>query len=105
MLLGMLSISCLAYPFIVQVEASDKCLGWMQHREQYGNDRVGCTKRWMPGAEVLDSGSYFLLLGREPMEEKFEGRHRQKGKDMYRALDGKIGRCCCRLYLLLSLTS
>ena len=40
---------------------SDTRLGVMQRRKQYGRERVGRMKVWMPGAEARDSGSSFFV--------------------------------------------
>ena len=62
MLLNMLSISRLAYPFIIRIKTSDMRLRLTQHRKQYDYERVGFTEGWMPGTEGMESGSSPLFL-------------------------------------------
>ena len=87
-----------AYPPVVRTKASDMHLGSMQRRKQYVHERVGC-------AEAMNDGSFlmmplFLLLAREFMKGKGNIHRRER---TCVAIDGRIGRLRCGLYILSSL--
>lgn len=86
-----LSITRSAYGFTVWTKAADMRLGSIHHRKKYDYERVGCTKGWVPGAEVMGIAASVVLFFFFVSTGVYERERGYRKERTCEAIAGRIG--------------